>query len=488
MSVKYSRTQANDLVELFNIVVRRIINTGREVSSNEVTRERYRVDLITAFNNLRIYIGTFYDKFTNTAKLEYDGIFDKVEDKLIKCLVALSLQYDLPPRFEPINIYLIKPLDKNTLEIPQPSRIGAISPVNVTSIASDTESEERTEHTLSDTLNKQNPSLSSATNDNLNFQSESLSEQQTLNQRPISSEHSPHLPIIDDQNNNDQIIEENLNNMEEQQKFLTFCGTQIRTNYDGNPLELRSFINSVKLLQAMQGTNGALLLQFVKTKLVGKALEALDDEDTDTLDKVLEQLQNKIKPDNSKVIAGRLLALRYNPNRAYEFSKEAELLTEAMQRTLVIEGMSKKKACQETIDKTVELCRSMTASDVVRSIVGAGIFNSPQEVISKFFTEDAKDRAEKQVLAFRTYQQQQKARPRGKGNYRNSHRQSYNNNYGNNGNNQNQNGHRQGRGRSRGRGRRNYRDNNTRNVNYVENQAAPPPGAQQVAQVQADQA
>lgn len=186
--------------------------------------------------------------------------------------------------------------------------------------------------------------------------------------------------------------------------------------------------------------------------------------------------------------------MRFSPGKAQDFAKESESLAEALQRTLILEGMTKAKACDEAIETITELCRKTTNSDVVRSILGASTFSSPQEVISKFIVENAKDKNEKQILAFRTYQNKQRVHSRGRGNNRGNNGQNYrnsNNNFQNR--NENNGGNWRGhRGRGRGRGRGNYNNynnnyNNTRGVHYLENQAAPPPGAQQVAQIQADQ-
>lgn len=95
-------------------------------------------------------------------------------------------------------------------------------------------------------------------------------------------------------------------------------------------------------------------------------------------------MEAAIKPENSKVIKGRKAALRFYPNITQEFSKEAESLAEALQRSLILDRMTKEKAREESIEKTIEVCQKSAHSDVVRSILGASAFVTPQEVISKF--------------------------------------------------------------------------------------------------------
>lgn len=286
------------------------------------------MDLITTFNNLRIYIATFHDRFKEEVKQTYAKQFDKIEEKLIKCFIALNLQFVLPPRFDPLNIYLVQPKDKNTLGLPQVAKTGTVSPVN--SIASESESEEQTPGTsnqnpIASTSNTEQAYLNPHSNISRSLSAENFSTNNQIvddnlsNLRRALSEDSVVINPI-----NIEQIDLNLENreMEKQQKFLSFCGSQISKNYNGDIL---AFVNSVKLLKSVQGNHAALLLQFVKTKLVGKALETLDDDTADTIDRVIEQLESKIKPDNSKVIAGRIIAYDTIQTRHKSFLKMLNL-------------------------------------------------------------------------------------------------------------------------------------------------------------------
>lgn len=415
------------------------------MSSVDVTKERYRIDLITAFNNLRIYIGTFYDIFTPAAKQKYDEQFDKIEEKLVKCLNALELSHEVA---------------SNSVENIQ-------SQVHTQTHSS---------------LNIFNETFPPNTSNHLTQSTENILTD--LEQITIRFGSTPNLNTTDFED----VFFDSVDNMEAQQKFLSLCGSQISKNYDGDPLHLAAFVNSVKLLKGVQGDNAALLLLFVKSKLIGRALEAIDNT-ADTVDKVIDQLEAEIKHENSKVLKGRMAAVHFNPSKSKEFAQETELLAEALQRTLILEGMTKQRAKEEAIEKTIDLCRKSTRSDLVRSILGASTFNSPQEVISKFIVENSTDKDEKQILAFRAFQNKQKTSTRGRGFYRGNNYRNSNNGNGNWRYNNNNNNNRQGRGRGRGRGRGNYRNNhnNTRGVNFLENQAAPPPGVQQVSQIAADQ-
>lgn len=95
----------------------------------------------------------------------------------------------------------------------------------------------------------------------------------------------------------------------------------------------------------------------MKTKLDGRARGNLVADDT-TTDAIIAKLQANIKPDNSKVLAGRILSLKLNYSEQTDLADKAEKLSEAFRRSLVIEGMSQEKATEMAIEKTIELCRS----------------------------------------------------------------------------------------------------------------------------------
>lgn len=271
-------------------------------------------------------------------------------------------------------------------------------------------------------------------------------------------------------------------------ELLRIAASTINRNYDGEPLALNAFINSIDLLSELATTNDLvnLLLKFIKSKLEGRALESIPN-DAATIAQIKDALTARIKPDNSKVVAGRMLALRPDRSKMVEFTKQAEELAEALQRSLVIEGISQEKAREMTVEKAVELCRGAARSDLVKSVLASTKFDSPKEVLAKFVTETVTDTQEKQVLAFR--QQKRGNNYRGgqnRGRKGRNDRNYQNNSYGNNynsygGGSYNNNGYRNRggqRGRGSGRGQqnnynRNWGQNQDRNVRYTENAAGP---------------
>lgn len=188
--------------------------------------------------------------------------------------------------------------------------------------------------------------------------------------------------------------------------FLKLCASTINRNYKGDPLALEAFSNAVALLKEL-ATNDelkTLLKAFVKAKLEGRALEALPAETPD-VDAIIAALKAKIVPDNSKIIEGKMAALKTSRKSLQEFATEAEELAEALRRALIVEGISQQKADDMTIERTVEMCRASARSDIVKSILASTKFDTPKEAVAKFIVETGTAAKEHQVFSFRTSKQ-----------------------------------------------------------------------------------
>lgn len=216
--------------------------------------------------------------------------------------------------------------------------------------------------------------------------------------------------------------------------------------------------------------------RFIISKLGGKAMECVDP-NAQNVDVIIESLRQNIKPDNSKVVTGRLFARKPDRAKLTDFTEQAELLADALQRSLVIEGITMAKAREMTIEKTVELCRNSTRSDLVKSILAATKFDSPKEVVAKYVVEGTVEEKERQILQFRA--QNKRGFNKGRGQYKN---QKSNNGYQKNGQNYNSNNnsyfHNRNKSRGTGRGRGNYNNNYNHNqsqqyVRFTENLQGP---------------
>lgn len=262
--------------------------------------------------------------------------------------------------------------------------------------------------------------------------------------------------------NNSELNQVNM----DQTAFLNFAAKQIPQNYSGNPLELRAFVNSIKLLKQLGPTHHDMLKTFVLTKLAGKALEVIPLEPA-TFDAIVNALEANIKPESTKVIEGKMMALKLDQAKSTEFTKQAEKLAESLQRSLIVEGISQEKAKSMAIEKTVEMCRQTTSSNLVRSVLASSTFKNPEEVVAKFVVETANDQKEKQILRFTQNSNRGRNNFRGRRPYyQRANNFNYNNNWRNySKNNWRGNNFRGNRGFGRGRGRGQFSNVNDRSDN-----------------------
>lgn len=258
--------------------------------------------------------------------------------------------------------------------------------------------------------------------------------------------------------------------------FLKFAGQQIKDKYGGDPLELESFINSIELVKGEMETHEQTYIKFLLTRIVGKALECIPKE-PNTVDEITNALKRYIKPDSSKIIEGKMLSLKANKNNITEYTKQAEELAEALQRSLIVEGISQNKAREMSIDRTVEMCRTNARTDIVKSILASTTFENPKEAIAKFVVETNKESTDKQIFAFRSNFRQNNRRGFGSyngnrpfnrnfsQNFRQNRPNHFNNrnNFGNR-NSYNNNNYNNNRGRFNTHRGNNYNNNNSRNT------------------------
>lgn len=81
------------------------------------------------------------------------------------------------------------------------------------------------------------------------------------------------------------------------------------------------------------------------------------------------------------------MALRADKRNLTKFSEQAEKLAEDFRRSLVVEGFTRDKAQELTIQKTIEMCRKSAKSESAKAVLSATKFETPNEVISKLIVE-----------------------------------------------------------------------------------------------------
>lgn len=140
--------------------------------------------------------------------------------------------------------------------------------------------------------------------------------------------------------------------IDQKKYFIGMCATILWENYDSNPLSLQSVLDKIDLIEDLTEANLTVtLISFIKSKLEGKARKALPDK-VNTIDEIKTALKIKIKPDNSKVVAGKIAALQVRNINYADFAKQTEELADDIGRSIVIEGMTKTKAHEMAIEQT----------------------------------------------------------------------------------------------------------------------------------------
>lgn len=273
--------------------------------------------------------------------------------------------------------------------------------------------------------------------------------------------------------------------------YIAQVGTVIKKTYAGETDGLERFIESLLLANDLSTeAQRPTLIRFIKTKCEGVAREAISELEAEptTVQQIINALRNKIKVESSKVVLGRLMALKADKSTLQNFQEKGEQLAEKLRLAYISEGNPPLVAKSMAIDQTVEMCRASAKTTLAKSIICSTAFKEPKEVLARLVVEISKENKEikeAQVLSYTD----NRGRGRGRGDFRgrfqnnnNNFRGNYRQNNYNNNNYNNQNWRGRGRGRGNYRGRNNYnnynnyrQDRNDGRQVYViqENQEAP---------------
>lgn len=423
------------LKEEYSVAKEKYIRVGKRIlkeklSTVPATLKSYRTDIIAAHNNIVTILKKYYDQLPTTDKEYYSEELNYFKRKTTECFQRLLLNITVP---------------SNVFEL------------------------------IEDTI-QESPIESDS--DDINLRSGTSTATTTAAFISIPDIENV-LTQIDEaftENNPEQT--QPINMAQSASDFLRLAGNQINQKYSGDPLGLNSFLDSVNLLKQLMGDHGDIFKKFVLSKLDGRARECVPSE-PNSVDEIINALKQTIKPDSSKVIEGRMLSVKFENAKSNDFAKQAEELAEALQRSLIVEGIPQTKAKSMAVERTIEMCRRSTRSDTVESVLAASSFTEPKEVVAKFLIEtnhQQKHQKDKQVFTFRKFNKNY-------GNKRHFNRQS--NGYSTQ-NNQNSGYKNNKRGRGNGRynsnrgNRQNYsrgygqnNSQSTRYVNYAENVSGP---------------
>lgn len=390
--------QFNKLYKACNDVTKCVIQT-RELSKNQETLDKYCEQLTVTYN-----------EFINFAKVNADNLeralignfrekLKKLKNRVAESLLRLKLKFNFDGD-------LYQEINDSNLEI---------SFIEFSDSVQD-DSEEKSERQISqDKTTPLETILSDETQAN-NLKIISGDEKQPNQQEifPKNSNETNSEPLITFSHNTN--TQSNNNTIMEPTAFLKLCSNTINKNYNGDPLGLEAFINSVMIVKTTTtNQHDNILRDVVISKLEANALEVLPDPKPTTTDAVLAALKSGIKLENSDIIMGKIIAMKSENLSAQEFSKKAEELALSLRRSYISEGITKAKANEMAIKETIKLCKASSKNVLVKSILSSASYTEPRDVIAKYLTETENEKTETKnnILTFRGNSQN-------RGNYHNN--------------------------------------------------------------------
>lgn len=406
-------SQMQEEFDKFQTVVKRILKT--ELSKNPDTLAQYRRHIILTYNNFIHFASENYAKLDRSKKSILENNVEEARNKLIKCLDNLKLEYELP---------------NDLLEQVEPSKVSQISVEGqyTTGTGEVSIQNNQTESTQQDSKNEET--------EKLNLEEEARARQIRINideeerrftekqketekfeeerQRREANKEKERERIRREKEKNERENQEReklrkdkerelkmAEALKAQRDLLDIVNKQIRETYNGDPLGLATFLSGIEIAKDFAYTEAlqVKLVTYVKGRLEGRAREIITD-DIDNIEDLIEKLKDNIKPENSKIIEGRISSLRYSYVKQEEFASKTEELADALRRTLIIEGMTAAKANEITIERTIQLCKKSTNSDVVKAVLSAASFNTSKEVVAKLITSNDEYVKDRQIMRY----------------------------------------------------------------------------------------
>lgn len=360
--VEIDGNQYKGLCEAYDKVCKRVeVYKSRALTKNSNKKTEYKIDLVKTYNDLLGFINTIYDSLSTESKIEAQTKIVTYLKRLKECFQIIGLEYEFGNQIHALITVdnVIETWNSETKTDSDSSASSSSTVINTTNSSS--------KNTQGKTIDKQkNPT------NQLDNRSRTSS---------LSSENSQDIDSSSSSSDEENDMPQTKN------KLMQIAASTINYKYDGDASKLDSFIDAIELLKEVcEEQNEAILLKFIMTKLEGKAREAIIKQ-PENCDDIINQLKAVIKAESSKVVEGRMLALRADKTNLTKFSERAEELAEQYRRSLCDEGIPKEKAKQLAVEKTIELCRKNTRSDRVDSIIASKEFSEPKDVIAKMIVE-----------------------------------------------------------------------------------------------------
>lgn len=236
--------------------------------------------------------------------------------------------------------------------------------------------------------------------------------------------------------------------------------------FDGSTAKLQGFLDSLDLIKAIMGSNEAIAVTLIKSRLSGPARDCVDDS-VNTVNLLIAKLKDAIKAPSSEELEARLYSVTAFKKDRTVFTKEMEDIAHALKHAYISEGLN-----NETAEKyAAREAKKAIVTNSMDKDLHTTFRDRRLETISEVLTAYGEvKQSHQQMNAIRRIQG--RGGNRGNGNRRNNNGNWNQNRHQNNGNNSNNYGngnrgnyHQNNRGNGRGgqngnRGQNNHNNNN----------------------------
>lgn len=213
-------------------------------------------------------------------------------------------------------------------------------------------------------------------------------------------------------------------------EFFNFASKIFPNEFDGSPSKLQSVIDSLNLLRVNCENHENNAVAYVKTRLVGKARDLIDD--NDNLDTIINKLRTRIKTESSHMVTAKIFSLKQQHKDSTRYATEIEVLTETLKRAYINEGVPIAVAESYTTNTIVKALRTNSNSEKVKLIMEAGNFTNCEEAISKFITISGDTTPDSSTIFYTRNSQRYRAGNRHHRGHQSRGRGHYSENYTNN--------------------------------------------------------
>lgn len=237
----------------------------------------YVEEIVESYNKLRNYISQTRGSLDEPSQKEIPGLLNEWNEKLVSHIAILNFKVEIPNDCNEIDINTINDIsDEESEELSK-------------SVVEQTEETEATEE----------PEIDS---DNINISIGIESVTQHRDDLSLNLESAANTDTTENSNTNKMV--------QTKEDVLKLCAPTLNYKFSGDSTKLEGFINDIEMLrEVVIEPNHAFFLKVIKAKLDSRALEAINEKAT-TIDTFIKELRSVAKPETSKVIEGKLLALR----------------------------------------------------------------------------------------------------------------------------------------------------------------------------------